>query len=130
MDAARIAVIWTELKECGDETQLGFPLSTIKVGEACQLISDLAVLADAIERLTKQRDAALAENKKLNGVIGGLSAQSQDEIDRLTVTANNNAAAHAKACEDLAQARAEVERLKARCEKQSDMIRTIDPLYR
>jgi len=65
MDAARIAVIWTELKQYGDETQLGFPLSTIKVGELAELISDLAVLADTIERLQKRNERLSKHNKLL-----------------------------------------------------------------
>ena len=75
MDEARIAMIWTELKQYGDETQLGFPLSTIKVGELAELIIGYAGQADKIDRLQSELETAKTVENTLSMEMDDLRAE-------------------------------------------------------
>ena len=60
---ARKNEIVAEIVGLDDNTKLGFPLSTVTAGEFYEILS-------TIERLTKERDAALAEVERYEIAFG------------------------------------------------------------
>ena len=86
---------------------------------------ELLDIADTIERQAKE----LAKRKEHIRDLQGRLWSVKETRNHLRTSLSEIQDTHQKTYDDLAATRAEVERLKARDEKQSDMIRTIDPLY-
>lgn len=89
MDTARRDAIWNELKAYDDDAKLGYPLSSITVGELCELISDNAGQAETIEglqgcasQLIKMTAAVARSNDALLKLKQERDA-ALDEIERL-----------------------------------------------